>query len=64
MDWIKQLNESIEYIESNLDKVISHQELANIMLCSFDNYQKVFFLYIRQDFSPYMLGKKINASWH
>lgn len=42
VDWIKQLNASIEYIEKNLDGSISSQQLSEIMMCSFENFQKVF----------------------
>ena len=42
MDWMKQLNASIDYIEQHLTENISHHELSKIMMCSFDNYQKVF----------------------
>jgi AraC family transcriptional regulator len=39
MDWVKQLNESINYIEDNLAGKISYDTISKISGCSVYNFQ-------------------------
>ena len=42
MDWIKQLNEAIKYIEDNLKGEISYDAISQIAGCSVYNFQRMF----------------------
>ena len=42
MEWLRQLNNAIEYIESNLDSEISYDEAARIACCSTYYFQRIF----------------------
>lgn len=40
MDWVKQLNEAINYIEENLSGEISYETISRI-ICYLKTYQKI-----------------------
>ncbi|MTI67947.1 MAG: AraC family transcriptional regulator [Firmicutes bacterium] len=42
MEWLKQLNQAIEYIESNLEDEISYDKAAKIACCSTYYFQRMF----------------------
>lgn len=42
MEWLKKISQSIDYIENNLDGVISYDEIAKIAGCSTYSYQRMF----------------------
>lgn len=42
MEWLKNLNNAIKYIENNLDKEISYDEAARIACCSTYYFQRMF----------------------
>ncbi|MFP4698644.1 MAG: effector binding domain-containing protein [Eubacteriales bacterium] len=42
MEWVKNLNQAITYIEDNLENVIEYNELAKIACCSSCQFQRVF----------------------
>lgn len=42
MEWLKNLNNAIEYIENNLNKEISYEEAARIACCSTYYFQRMF----------------------
>ncbi|MDD3225677.1 MAG: AraC family transcriptional regulator [Clostridium sp.] len=42
MKWLKQLSQVIDYIENNLDSVISYDEAARIACCSTYYFQRIF----------------------
>lgn len=46
MEWLKRLGAAIDYIEENLDREISYDEVARIACCS-TYYFNGFFLCIR-----------------
>ena len=46
MDWVKQLNIAIRYIEEHLTGTIEYDELAKMLCCSTYQFQRMFrFLY-------------------
>lgn len=42
MDWLKRINEAIEYIEANLDDTISYDKAAQFACCSTYHFQRMF----------------------
>lgn len=42
MDWFRKLSQCIDYIEDNLDKEISYDEIAKIAECSVYSFQRMF----------------------
>lgn len=42
MEWLKKINNAIEYIENNLDSEISYDEAARIACCSTYYFQRMF----------------------
>lgn len=42
MEWLKNLNNAITYIENNLDNEISYEEAARIACCSSYYFQRIF----------------------
>jgi hypothetical protein len=51
MDWAKQLNESINYIEENHAGEISYDTISKIAGCSVYNFQRMF-SYIAEQLKP------------
>ena len=42
MDWVKQLNIAIRYIEEHLTGTIEYEELAKMLCCSTYQFQRMF----------------------
>ena len=42
MDWMKQLNEVMDYIDINLQSEISYDRISEIACCSIYNFQRMF----------------------
>lgn len=42
MEWLDRLNNSLEYIEENLDNGLSYEKAARIACCSVNHYQRMF----------------------
>ena len=42
MEWLKKINNAIDYIENNLDSEISYDEAAQIACCSTYYFQRMF----------------------
>jgi AraC-like DNA-binding protein len=42
MEWIENLNRTIDYIEDNLEEEIDYNELARIACCSTYHFQRMF----------------------
>ncbi len=62
MDWIKQLNKVINYIEENLDGDISYQEISKIAGCSVYNFQRVFSYIADKPLSEYIRNRKLTLA--
>ena len=41
MEWLKKINNAIDYIENNLDSEISYDEAAQIACCSTYYFQRM-----------------------
>lgn len=62
MDWIKQLNEVITYIDEHLDKDISQEKIAEIACCSFYNFQRVFSHIAQITLADYIRNRKMSLA--
>ncbi len=62
MDWIKQLNAALDYIEAELAGEISHQELANIAHCSVYNFQRMFSYLADRSLADYIRSRRLTCA--
>ncbi len=62
MNWIRQLNAAIDYIENNLDGEISNQEIAKIANCSIYNFQRMFSYIADKTLSEYIRSRRLTLS--
>ncbi|NLK95156.1 MAG: AraC family transcriptional regulator [Clostridiales bacterium] len=62
MNWIKQLNEAIEYIDNNLDKEISYDTISKIAGCSIYNFQRMFSYIAGKPLSEYIRCRKLTLA--
>ena len=62
MDWIKNLNEAINYIDENLQGEISHEKISQIAGCSIYNFQRVFSYVADRSLSEYIRQRKLTLA--
>ncbi len=62
MDWIKQLNESINYIEENLAGEISYETISRIAGCSVYNFQRMFSYIADKPLSEYIRSRRLTMA--
>ncbi|HWT74853.1 MAG TPA: GyrI-like domain-containing protein [Mobilitalea sp.] len=62
MDWIKQLNEAINYIEENLAYEISYETISNIAGCSVYNFQRMFSYIADRPLSDYIRSRRLTLA--
>lgn len=62
MDWIKQLNEAIDYIEENLSDEISYDTISKITGCSVYNFQRMFSYIANQSLSEYIRNRRLTMA--
>lgn len=62
MDWVKQLNESINYIEENLAGEISYEAISKIAGCSVYNYQRMFSYIADKPLSEYIRNRRLTMA--
>ena len=62
MNWIDQLNRSIEYIESNLDKTIDIPAISRIAGCSPYHYQRMFSLIAEIPLGEYIRKRRLTMA--
>lgn len=62
MDWIKQLNEVIEYIEENLAGEISYDQIGKIAGCSVYNFQRMFSYIADKPLSEYIRNRRLTLA--
>lgn len=44
MDWIKRLNQAIDFIEENLDGELDYEDVAGIAGCPSYYFQQIFYI--------------------
>ncbi|MBE6831229.1 MAG: AraC family transcriptional regulator [Ruminococcaceae bacterium] len=62
MEWFKQLNEAIDYVESNLDGEISYEEAAKIACCSTYYFQRMFSYVVGVPLSEYIRRRRMTKA--
>lgn len=62
MDWVKQLNLAIDYIEKNLDGEISYHEISRIVNCSVYNFQRMFSYIADKPLSEYIRSRRLTLA--
>lgn len=62
MDWIKRLNEAINYIEMNLNEDIDMDEVAKIACCSTYHFQRMFAYMTNVPLSEYIRKRKMSKA--
>lgn len=62
MDWVKQLNESINYIEDNLAGKISYDTISKIAGCSVYNFQRMFSYIADKPLSEYIRSRRLTMA--
>lgn len=62
MEWLKQLNQAIEYIEANLAGDISYEEAAKIACCSTYYFQRMFSYVAGISLSEYIRRRKMSKA--
>lgn len=62
MSWVKQLNESINYIEENLAGEISYEAISKIARCSVYNFQRMFSYIADKPLSEYIRSRRLTMA--
>ncbi len=62
MDWVKQLNETINYIEENLAGEISYEVISKIAGCSVYNFQRMFSYIADKPLSEYIRNRRLTMA--
>ncbi len=62
MNWLKQLSQVIDYIENNLDGIISFDEAAKIACCSTYYFQRIFSYVTGIPLSEYIRRRRMTAA--
>lgn len=62
MDWIKQLNSVMDYIDENLQGEISYDTIAEIACCSSYNFQRMFSYIAQTSLSDYIRSRKLTLA--
>jgi AraC family transcriptional regulator len=62
MDWVKQFNESINYIEENLAGDISYEVISKIARCSVYNFQRMFSYIANKPLSEYIRNRRLTMA--
>lgn len=62
MNWIKQLNLVIEYIEEHLQEEISYEEIAEIAYCSIYNFQRMFSYIASMSLAEYIRNRRLTLA--
>lgn len=62
MEWIDRLNQSITYIENNLDKEISYEEASRVACCSTFHFQRMFSYIAGVSLSEYIRRRRMTKA--
>ena len=62
MEWLKRLNQSLEYIEDNLDKDIEYEKIAKIAGCSVYHFQRMFSYMAEMPLSEYIRSRRLTKA--
>lgn len=62
MEWLERLNESIQYIEANLDGEIKYEKAAKIACCTVYHYQRMFSYIAGIPLSEYVRNRRLTKA--
>ena len=62
VEWIERVNNVVNYIEENLDKEISYDEIAKLAVCSIYNFQRMFSYIANQSLSEYIRNRRLTLA--
>lgn len=62
MEWLEKLNESLKYIESNLDGTIEYEEAAKIACCNVYHFQRMFSYIAGTPLSEYIRNRRLTKA--
>lgn len=62
MDWIKQLNETMSYIEDNLTEEVDYKHVASMAGCSIYNFQRMFSYVAGVPLSEYIRNRRLTMA--
>lgn len=62
MKWVERINDTINYIENNLDKDISYDEIEKISVCSIYNFQRMFSYIADRPLSEYIRNRRLTLA--
>lgn len=62
MEWFERLNESLDYIEKNLDKELSYEKAARIACCSVNHYQRMFSFISNTTLAEYIRRRRLTRA--
>lgn len=62
MEWLERLNESLEYIEGNLDGVIEYEKAAKIACCTAYHFQRMFSYIAGIPLSEYIRNRRLTKA--
>ena len=62
LDWVKQLNIAIRYIEEHLTGTIEYDELAKMLCCSTYQFQRMFAFMNDVPLSEYIRRRKLSLA--
>ncbi|MFX0548695.1 AraC family transcriptional regulator [Hathewaya histolytica] len=62
MEWLERLNESIQYIESNLDGEIEYERAAKIACCTAYHFQRMFSYIAGVPLSEYIRNRRLTRA--
>lgn len=62
MKWIERINDTVNYIEENLDKEISNDIIAKTSACSIYNFQRMFSYIANKSLSEYIRNRRLTLA--
>jgi AraC family transcriptional regulator len=62
MDWAKEINDALNYIEEHITGDISYEQIAKIAYCSVYNFQRVFSYIADTSLSEYIRNRKLTLA--
>jgi len=62
VDWMKQLNEVMDYIDINLQSEISYDRISEIACCSIYNFQRMFSYIAQTSLSEYIRNRRLTLA--
>ncbi len=62
MEWLKRLNEAIDYVEDNLENTLSYDEAARIACCSTFYFQRIFSYVCGVSLSEYIRRRRMTQA--